>query len=114
MGGVETLLKLLRGGLDAETVRAVMRALAELLKETAAQEVRRVACRGKCSRGSCGARPSAEELQQHWNYAVAVSPCAHLWHLLWLRDARHMRGCDAVCRQAAVHSLQHSCVLCGV
>lgn len=40
LGGVEALLKLLRGGLDADSVRAIMRALAELLKEGAAQEVR--------------------------------------------------------------------------
>ena len=40
LGGVEALLKLLRGGLDADTVCAVMKALAELLKESAAQEVR--------------------------------------------------------------------------
>lgn len=40
LGGVEMLLKLLRGGLDADSVRAIMRALAELLKESTAQEVR--------------------------------------------------------------------------
>lgn len=39
LGGVEVLLKILRGGLDADTVCAVMRALAELLKENTAQEV---------------------------------------------------------------------------
>jgi hypothetical protein len=39
LGGVEALLKLLRGGLDADAVRAIMRALAEMLKENAAQEV---------------------------------------------------------------------------
>jgi hypothetical protein len=39
LGGVEALLKLLRGGLDADTVRAIMRALAEMLKENTAQEV---------------------------------------------------------------------------
>jgi hypothetical protein len=36
---VEVLLKMLRGGLDADSVRAIMRALAELLKENSAQEV---------------------------------------------------------------------------
>lgn len=40
LGGVEVLLKMLRGGLDADSVRAIMRALAELLKENSAQEVR--------------------------------------------------------------------------
>jgi hypothetical protein len=40
LGGVEALLKLLRGGLDADSVRALIKALAELLKETTAQEVR--------------------------------------------------------------------------
>lgn len=39
MGGIQTLLKLLRGGVDADTVRAVIKALAELLKESAAHEV---------------------------------------------------------------------------
>lgn len=42
LGGVEALLKLLRGGLDADSVRAIMKALAELLKEGTAQEVRRL------------------------------------------------------------------------
>lgn len=40
LGGVEALLKLLRGGLDADSVRALIKALAELLKENTAQEVR--------------------------------------------------------------------------
>lgn len=39
LGGIEALLKMLRGGLDADTVRAVMKALAELLKESTAQDV---------------------------------------------------------------------------
>jgi hypothetical protein len=39
LGGVEALLKLLRGGLDADSVRALIKALAELLKENTAQEV---------------------------------------------------------------------------
>lgn len=39
MGGVQALLKLLSGGLDADTVRAVIKALAELLKESVAHEV---------------------------------------------------------------------------
>lgn len=39
LGGVEALLKLLHNGLDADTARAVVQALAQLLKEAAARQV---------------------------------------------------------------------------
>eukprot|EP00878_Enallax_costatus_P007928 GHUV01008293.1.p1 GENE.GHUV01008293.1~~GHUV01008293.1.p1 ORF type:complete len:289 (+),score=110.86 GHUV01008293.1:116-982(+) len=40
LGGVEELLKLLKNGLDGDAVRAIMKALAELLREPDAQKVR--------------------------------------------------------------------------
>jgi hypothetical protein len=86
LGGVEALLKLLRGGLDADTVRAIMRALAEMLKENTAQEVGafmhvRLACLASEGALHCGL-PSPQPfklllLRQPWDgRSVACLHCA--------------------------------------
>jgi hypothetical protein len=48
LGGIDALLRLLSHGVDAEAVRALVRALGELLKEDAGQLVRACLCACVC------------------------------------------------------------------